>query len=46
MLIECDVRVEDTGLERNLGGLEGVVGWKNEQELEFSPLVKRDRQLL
>jgi hypothetical protein len=40
VLVEGDVWVEDTGFERDLGGLERVVGWEDEEELEFSALGK------
>jgi hypothetical protein len=40
VLVEGDIRVEDTGFERDLGGFEGVVGGEDEEELEFSALGK------
>ena len=38
MLVECYVGVIDASFEVDLGGLEGVVGWKNEEEFEFAAL--------
>jgi hypothetical protein len=40
VLVEGDVWVEDTRFERDLGGLERVVGWEDKEELEFSTLEK------
>jgi hypothetical protein len=41
VLVEGDVWVEDTGFERDLGRLERVVGWEDEEELEF-PALRKD----
>lgn len=38
VFIEGDVGVPDAGLEGDFGGLEGVVGGKDEEELEFTAL--------
>jgi hypothetical protein len=41
VLVEGHVGVVDSGLERDLGGLEWVVGWEDEEELEFAALEER-----
>lgn len=38
MLVEGDVGVPDAGFEGDLGGLERVVGWEGEEELELTAL--------
>lgn len=40
MLVEGHVGVPDPRLEVDLGGLEGVVGGEDEEELEFAALQK------
>jgi hypothetical protein len=39
LLVICDVGVVDSGLEGDGGWLEWVVGWKDEEELEFAALA-------
>jgi hypothetical protein len=41
MLVEGHVRVPNSCLEVDLGRLEGVVGGKDEEELEFTALEKK-----
>jgi len=41
VLVEGHVRVPDSRLEVYLGGLKGVVGGKDEEELEFAALENR-----
>jgi len=39
VLVEGDVGVPDAGFECDLGWLEWVVGWEDEEEVEFAALL-------